>query len=72
MTARCYAVTGTAMTGPHYCGRNAKDADANGRPVCGIHALNPHRTEGIEWHGDRYRYPQGTAGEWRFSKGGPR
>ena len=33
---RCFAVTGTAGSGPHYCGYPAKSTDANGRPVCGV------------------------------------
>jgi hypothetical protein len=66
---RCMAVTGTASFGPMYCGNPSKTEDANGRPVCGVHKKgNP----GIAWRGDRYRYPEGTGGHWRFSKGDPR
>lgn len=66
---RCMAMTGTAWTGPMYCGNPAKGEDVNGRPICGVHRRgNPH----TEWYGDRRRYPEGTGGHWRFSKGDPR
>lgn len=65
---RCLAVQGTASGGPMYCGNPAKHEDPNGRPVCGVHRKgNP----GIAWYGDRYKYPEGTGGYWRFVKGPP-
>jgi len=65
---RCHAVTGTAWTGPMYCGFPAKTYDVNGRPLCGVHRRgNP----GIEWLGDRANYPHGTGGSWRFKFGEP-
>lgn len=66
---RCHAVVGTAFQGPQYCGYPAKRTDANGRPCCGIHAA---KQEGMEWLGDRGRYPLGTGGQWRFRQGEPR
>lgn len=71
MTAimRCYGITGTAGFGPAYCGYKAKGLDANNRPCCGIHL---GKQEGIAWYGDRYRYPEGTGGAWRFHRGEPR
>lgn len=66
-TERCYGVTGTVWTGPRFCGYRAKAVDANGRPCCGHHL---GKQEGIAWYGDRYRYPEGTGGSWRFTHGG--
>jgi hypothetical protein len=66
---RCMAVCGTVWTGPQFCGFTAKATDANGRPCCLRHL---HKQEGIAWYGDRYRYPEGTAGIWRFRHGTPR
>lgn len=66
---RCFAVVGTVWTGPLYCGNRAKSEDANGRPVCGIHRRG---FPGISWFGERYRYPEGTGGDWQFDRGGPR
>jgi hypothetical protein len=58
------APMGTVWTGPLYCGYKAKTTDANGRPVCGIHK---NGTVGIEWFGDRRRYPYGTGGRWNWN-----
>ncbi len=66
---RCMAPTGTVWTGPLYCGNKAKGHDRNGRPVCGVHRRHPTRTEGTAWFGDRGRYPEGTQGDWKFSRG---
>lgn len=63
---RCYAVVGDFWTGPAYCGHPAKSTDANGRPICGVHRKGQPR---IMWYGDRYRYPEGTAGRWQFRHG---
>lgn len=65
MTGRCMAVVGSVHTGPLYCGHRAKD-EAYGRPVCGVHRAGQ---PGIEWFGDRGRYPHGTAGNWQFYRG---
>lgn len=61
---RCMAVTGTASTGPRYCGYPAKTEVAD-RPVCGVHKKGQ---PGIEWS-DRLGYPHGPYGRWDFSKG---
>jgi hypothetical protein len=66
MTTRCFAVVGTAWTGPAYCGHPAKTEDVNGRPICGVHRRG---IAGIAWYGDRYRYPEGTGGTWKFAHG---
>lgn len=71
MTVRCYAVVGTAWTGPRYCGYPAKSGDANGRPVCGVHKDGQ---PGIEWRGEGHRYPYRTSPgrrgtEWVFARG---
>ena len=65
-TTRCYGIVGTARGGPAYCGYRAKDVDANGRPCCGIH-LGKMLT--VSWYGNRYRYPEGIGGRWRFAHG---
>ena len=63
---RCFAVTGTVW-GERFCGYPAKSKDVNGRPVCGAHAKGH---PGIAWHGDGYKYPEGTGGRyWEFSRG---
>lgn len=66
LSERCYAVCGSTATGPLYCGNRAKSVDANGRPVCGTHKKGQL---GIAWYGDRYRYPEGTGGDWKFARG---
>lgn len=66
ITQRCMAVTGTATFGPMYCGNRAKSEDVNGRPVCGVHKAGQ---PGIPWYGDRGRYPEGTGGDWKWSRG---
>ena len=63
---RCFAVVGTVHSGPQYCGYRAKATDANGRPCCLRHL---HKQEGIAWYGERYRYPEGTGGAWKFRHG---
>ena len=66
---RCLAVTGTAMSGPHFCGNPSKGRDANGRPTCGVHG---DKQVGTEWFGDRRHYPYGTGdqgAQWEFDHG---
>lgn len=63
---RCFAVTGDVWSGNRFCGNPAKSVDVNGRPVCGVHKKGQ---PGIAWYGDRYRYPEGTGGEWKWSRG---
>lgn len=65
---RCHAVTGTAWEGPQYCGHKAAGEDANGRPCCKRHM---GRQLGIEWRGERGRYPYGTDGKWQWRHGEP-
>lgn len=69
LPGRCFAVTGTATSGPSFCGYPSKGVDVNGRPCCGRHL---GRQVGVAWYGDRYRYPEGTGGRWRFTHGAPR
>ena len=57
--------TGTAATGPLYCGNKAK-TEVEGRPVCGVHKKG---CAGITWRGERGRYPEGIGGDWKFARG---
>lgn len=68
---RCYAIVGTAFTGPMYCGSPAKRVDANGRPLCNRKHSDCEQLCWDEQHG---RYPHGPndyRGErpWKFQNG---
>ncbi len=66
VAVRCMAVTGTVWTGPQYCGYKGVDIDDNGRPCCKRHLGDQH---GVEWLGDRGRYPHGVGGRWVWRHG---
>lgn len=66
---RCFAVVGTAFSGPHYCGNPAKLLNEAGRPVCGVHAR--HRQHAERWD-ENASYPFGPLGKWKFDKGAAR
>lgn len=68
---RCYAITGTAFTGPMYCGSPAKRADSNGRPLC--NRKHPS-LEYSKWAGSTGHYPHGIRDfpgdrRWTFANG---
>ena len=61
---RCMAVQGNVYTGPLYCGYNATERDANGRPCCKRHL---GEQLDIDWRGDGAKYPNGPHGYWGWA-----
>ena len=66
---RCFAVVGTAYSGPAFCGRPAKGVDEAGRPVCGLHVRRRQHAESWE---PAVAYPRGKGGAWKFQYGDQR